>query len=59
MRCNICDSDLSKPVFNRQLNTWEPCTTCLDVIFNVFEDYPTVEETPEEDEEDQLLTESA
>lgn len=32
MRCNICDSALSKPDFNSDLGTWEPCVTCLEVI---------------------------
>ena len=53
MRCKICDSLLNKPVWNAQLEDWEVCTTCLEIINNVFED-PVVEspyeEEPEEDE---------
>jgi hypothetical protein len=52
MRCNICDSVLEKPIWNAQLKGWEPCTTCLDVIFSVFEDYPAPAEEQEEKELD-------
>lgn len=40
MRCNICDASLVKPTFNTQINAWEPCQTCLDIIFSVFTDDP-------------------
>ena len=42
MRCHICDTVINKPVFNSQWKNWEPCTTCLEVINNVFED-PVIE----------------
>lgn len=32
MRCNICNASLSKPTYNEQLQGYEPCGTCLDVI---------------------------
>ena len=36
MRCNICDRNLTdKEVsFNKDLDTWEPCTDCLDVAMD-------------------------
>ena len=42
MRCNICDAPLAKPVFNKDINTFEPCQTCLDIIYSVFTDSPEV-----------------
>lgn len=42
---------MDKPVWNRQLNDWEVCGDCLEVIFNVFEDTP---ERPAEEEEEIL-----
>jgi len=32
MRCNICDRQLSEKeiIFSKELDTFEPCTTCLD-----------------------------
>lgn len=47
MRCNICDVVLSEPTFNRDLNRWEPCDTCLDVIrdtVGAFIDRPFMDE---------------
>lgn len=38
MRCNICDSSLANPKFNRDLRTWEPCETCLEVISDCIND---------------------
>lgn len=32
MRCNICDSSLSKPDYNADLGGYEPCITCLEAI---------------------------
>lgn len=50
MRCNICDSVIDKPVFNKDIDTWEPCLTCLEIINNVFEDLPEQNEEKEEDD---------
>jgi hypothetical protein len=38
MRCDICDSLLANPTFNRQLDTWEPCETCTAVIVDCLND---------------------
>jgi hypothetical protein len=40
MRCKICDSMMSKPTWNKDLQDWEVCGDCLEVIFSVFEDSP-------------------
>ncbi len=40
MRCHICDSVLSTPIYNGQWEEFEPCPTCLAVINDVFEDTP-------------------
>jgi hypothetical protein len=53
MRCNICDSLINKPVWNSQIKTWEPCTTCLEVINNVFEDPVAEDAYAEEEDEDE------
>ena len=36
MKCNICDKDMSdkETSFNEELETFEPCTVCLDVAFD-------------------------
>lgn len=36
MKCNICDKDLSEKeiVWSKDLDTFEPCGTCLDVAFD-------------------------
>lgn len=36
MHCNICDRELSdkEVVWNVDLNTYEPCTTCLDIAMD-------------------------
>lgn len=36
MRCNICDRALSdaEVVFNKDLDTYEPCSTCLEVAMD-------------------------
>lgn len=39
MRCNICDNSLSEPVYNRMLEAWEPCPTCLAVIHDTISGY--------------------
>lgn len=50
MRCNICDASLTNPVFNRQLNTWEPCGTCLEAISDCINDLKDNAVFVEEDE---------
>jgi 23S rRNA C2498 (ribose-2'-O)-methylase RlmM len=50
MRCKICDSVMNKPTWNKDLNDWEVCGDCLEVIFNVFEDAPERYQEVEEDE---------
>lgn len=44
MRCKCCDAIIDNPKFNKQLNDWELCTVCLEIVFSVFEDYPSDEE---------------
>jgi hypothetical protein len=36
MKCNICDRELSEKEisFNEDINTFEPCTTCLDIAMD-------------------------
>ena len=51
MRCKICDSLINKPVWNAQLGDWEICSTCLNIVNNVFDD-PVVEDPYAEAEED-------
>lgn len=36
MRCNICDRALSdtEVVFNKDLDAYEPCSTCLEVAMD-------------------------
>ena len=59
MRCKICDSVLNRPVWNAQLNDWEVCGVCLEVINNVFED-PVVEDTTaDEEEQDDFLLDNS
>lgn len=55
MRCYICDVVLSSPVYNSQTETFEPCSTCLDVINHVFEDSPEQPTLPLFDEEEESL----
>jgi hypothetical protein len=43
---------MNKPIWNSDLNDWEVCTVCLEVINDVFEDHPTIaEEMPDENED--------
>jgi len=44
MRCHICDSSIDKPIWNSELNNWEICSTCMEVVMTTFEDYPSIEE---------------
>lgn len=36
MRCNICDKVLTdkEGSFNKELDTYEPCTVCLDIAMD-------------------------
>lgn len=58
MRCKICDASIDDPKFNKQLDDWEVCGTCLEIIFSVFEDYPEQTEESEPDEADEWLEEA-
>lgn len=47
MRCAICDRLLSEPNFNKDIETWEPCDTCMEVILQTlsgYHDRPAVED---------------
>lgn len=47
MRCHICDRQLDDPKFNRDLDEWEPCDTCLAVVADTLAGYldtPAAEE---------------
>jgi hypothetical protein len=57
MRCAICDKVLSSEEikFNRDHNDWDPCSHCLMVISEVFEeagDEEVFEYIYEEEQED-------
>jgi len=66
MRCNICNKDLTdKEVsFNEDLDTFEPCGECLEIIYdtafgqgyNPDDDRVSVIEEPEEDISDLLFS---
>lgn len=36
MKCNICDKDMTdkEVVFNTDLDSYEPCTVCLDIALD-------------------------
>lgn len=36
MKCYICDKELSEKeiIYNEEVSSYEPCTTCLDVIYD-------------------------
>lgn len=47
MRCHICDRVLEEPKFNKDLNAYEPCDTCMAVILDTigtFTDRPYIQE---------------
>lgn len=44
MRCYICNSTLDNPQWSHTHKDWEPCSTCQEVIDNVFEDLLEEEE---------------
>lgn len=47
MRCHICDSVLSEPMFNRDHDDWDPCEACKEAIqetLNQFNDRPAADE---------------
>ena len=54
MKCNICDASLSNPTFNRLLNTWEPCGTCLEAISDCINDLKDNAVFVEEDESEAI-----
>lgn len=39
MKCYICDATLSKPRFNADHDTYEPCDFCLSVIQDTLEGF--------------------
>jgi hypothetical protein len=54
MKCNICDAPLDEPKFNPDINTFDPCDTCLAVIEDTlasYEDSPRLDK-PSADEGD-------
>lgn len=32
MRCHICDRVLDEPEFNKDMDAYEPCPTCMTVV---------------------------
>lgn len=47
MRCRICNRVLDEPKFNKELDAYEPCDTCMAVILDTvgsFYDRPYVQE---------------
>lgn len=32
MKCNICDAPLNEPKFNEDIQNYDPCDTCMEVI---------------------------
>lgn len=47
MRCYICDKLLEEPSFSRAYGSWDPCTTCLQVVADILAGYldtPAAEE---------------
>ncbi len=47
MRCHICDRVLSEPRFNSDHKDYDPCDTCLEVVYDVlgsYRDKPAAEE---------------
>lgn len=47
MRCHICDAVLTEPQFNSDLDTYEPCGTCLAIAMEAagqFVDRPSASE---------------
>ena len=47
MRCHICDRCLDEPKFNKDMQAYEPCDTCMAVILDTvgsYEDRPYVQE---------------
>ena len=57
MRCRICDSAIENPKYNSDHKDYDPCTTCLEIINEVFEDY--VEEHEERKEKDNEINDLA
>lgn len=50
MRCYICDRTLSDSEiqYDQDFQSWDPCSTCLDVIDSVFSDPLTEDEVTAE-----------
>lgn len=60
MRCYICDRALTEPVFNAEIDGYEPCDTCMAVIHDAignFTDKPAADEDAFDDELLELLYE--
>lgn len=55
MRCYICNSVINKPVWNGILRSWEPCTVCLEIINNIFEDHPDVSDPEIEEDVEEAI----
>lgn len=39
MKCHICDALLSQPRYNKEIKAWEPCETCMEIIFELLDDF--------------------
>ncbi len=39
MRCNICDRLLTEPEYNKDIEGYEPCHTCMEVIEDTIAGY--------------------
>lgn len=54
MRCNICDAPLEEPKFNPDLNTFDPCDFCMEIIEDTLASYEDADrlDKPSADEGD-------
>lgn len=50
MKCHICDASIENPKWNTDHKGYDPCTICLEVIDNCFEDYIEEEDEKESNE---------
>lgn len=57
MHCNICDRDISEPNYNRELEAFEPCDTCMEVIRDTIAGYTDKASADEDDFGDPFLPE--
>jgi cytidine deaminase len=55
MKCYICDAGIENPKYNSAHKNYEPCTTCLEIINEVFEDYVEEEDEREEEENTPII----